>query len=211
VLATVDQTRKLATLMTLVLPGGPIAEDVWYRLTMDAVVTGGTVTVTGKVFRHLTAADPDSAVGAQIGNTMTFSGPLPAGVDPTGEVGIIASAISAVVDSSVANFLLAPEPPPGCPCVSDFRAFLVAGPAATKMLQLNGEHLKSVVSVRLSSPGPTQCEPTAGTEVAPPFIPPKTDPTLLVNVGGIATGDYFLITIGQDGASCCSGTPVHIP
>jgi hypothetical protein len=111
VLATVDQDGKLVILKTMALPGGPIAENAWYRLTMDVFVTGGTtVEVTGKVFKHLTATNPDSAVGAQIGNTLTFSGPLPAGVDPTGQVGIIASAIGAVVDSSVANFVSTPPP-----------------------------------------------------------------------------------------------------
>jgi hypothetical protein len=84
--------------------GSGIAENVWYRLTMDVVVSGGNVTVTGKVFTHSSTTDPDSSLGAQVGATLAFSGPLPSGVEPTGEVGIIASAVSAAVDTSVTNF-----------------------------------------------------------------------------------------------------------
>jgi hypothetical protein len=103
VLSTVNQAGQLVTLKTVAMGAG-IAENVWYRLTMDVVVSGAHVTVTGKVFTHSSTTDPDSSLGAQVGATLTFSGPLPAGVDPTGEVGIIASAVSAVVDTSVTNF-----------------------------------------------------------------------------------------------------------
>jgi len=85
-----------------------IAENVWYRLTMDVEVSGDNVTVTGKVFRHTTPRDADSGLDGQVGSTLTFSGPRPAGVDATGEVGIIAAAVSAVVDSSVTNMTITP-------------------------------------------------------------------------------------------------------
>jgi hypothetical protein len=88
--------------------GKGIVENAWYRVTMDVVVTGADVAVTGRVFRHMTASDPGSGVGVQVGATLSFAGPRPAGVDATGEVGIIASAINAVVDSSVTNFLIDP-------------------------------------------------------------------------------------------------------
>jgi hypothetical protein len=92
----------------------------------------------------------------------------------------------------------------GCPCVRAFR--FVAGPP--KQVIINGEELKSVTEVRLSPAIPGSCEPTAGTAV--PIIPPKTDPTIRVDVTGIATGDYKVITISPTG-SCCSANTVHIP
>jgi hypothetical protein len=103
VLSTVNQAGQLVTLKTVAMGSG-IAENVWYRLTMDVVVSGGNVTVTGEVFAHSSTTDPDSSLGAQVGATLAFSGPLPAGVDPAGEIGIIASAVSAAVDTSVTNF-----------------------------------------------------------------------------------------------------------
>jgi hypothetical protein len=104
VLATVDQTGKLTALRSVALDAG-ILENVWYRLTMDVTLIGGTtVSVMGKVVKHLIVSDPTSDLGEQVGSTLSFAGPLPAGVDTAGEVGIVASAISAVVDSSVTNF-----------------------------------------------------------------------------------------------------------
>jgi hypothetical protein len=50
---------------------------------------------------------PNSAVDGLVG-TLSFTGPLPAGVDSTGEVGIVGSAFSAVLDSSVTNFTINP-------------------------------------------------------------------------------------------------------
>ena len=47
--------------------GSGIVENAWYRLTMDVAVTGGNVTVSGKVFRHSDPADPGSALAAQVG------------------------------------------------------------------------------------------------------------------------------------------------
>jgi len=107
-LAAVDPaTGQFTTLGSIVLSGN-IVENAWFRLTMDVVVTGGSVAVTGKVFRHVTTTDPGSALGAQVGTTLTFSGPLPAGVGPTGEVGLVASAISSLVNSSATNFTITP-------------------------------------------------------------------------------------------------------
>jgi len=107
VLATVDQAGKLSAPLKQISLARGITLDHWYRLSMDMHVTGPTVTVTGVVFRHAAGADPNSPLGSQVGPTLTFSGPRPAGVDDTGEVGIIASAFSATVDSSVANFKVA--------------------------------------------------------------------------------------------------------
>ena len=107
-LGTVNKaTGQFAALTSVPLAGG-ISENAWYRLTMDVSVSGGNVTVTGKVFRHATPTDPDSAVGAQVGATLTTTRTRPAGVDATGEVGIVASAFSAAADSSVTNLTIHP-------------------------------------------------------------------------------------------------------
>jgi hypothetical protein len=106
ILSTVDgdpaQKGKLTTVTSVSLQGG-IAEKAWYRVVMT-VTPAGTPKVTGKVFAHATATDPNSALGGQVGSTLTYSGALPAGVTSPGENGIMASAISSVVNSSVTNF-----------------------------------------------------------------------------------------------------------
>jgi hypothetical protein len=71
---------------------------------MDVFVIGANVSVTGNVYAHVTPTDPGSALGAQVGTTLSFAGPRPAGVEATGEVGVVASATSAVVNASVTNF-----------------------------------------------------------------------------------------------------------
>ena len=106
VLATVDQAGKLATLKTVSL-GAAIAENVWYRVRMDVTVGAGTVDVVGTVFRHKTPTDPDNGLTTQVGPSLTFSGTLGsgalAGVDASGDVGILAAAVSAANSSSVTN------------------------------------------------------------------------------------------------------------
>ena len=108
VLGTVSKATGQFTALTSVSLSGGIIENVWYRLTMDVAVSGGNVTVTGKVFKHLTPTDADSPVGAQVGATLATTRARPAGVDATGEVGIAASAFSAAADSSVANLTIHP-------------------------------------------------------------------------------------------------------
>jgi len=108
VLATLNhQNGTLAVLKTVSL-GSAINQDQWYRLSMDVAVTGLAVTVTGTVHRHMLPGNADSPLDTQVGGPLTFSGTLGtgslAGVGDTGEVGIVASATGAVVDSSVANF-----------------------------------------------------------------------------------------------------------
>ena len=122
ILSTVDgdlaQKGKLTTVTSVSLQGG-ITEKAWYRVVM-IVNPAGTPKVTGKVFAHATATDPNSALGPQVGSTLTYSGALPAGVTSPGENGIMASAISSVVNSSVTNFtndpvacgVSGPPPPP---------------------------------------------------------------------------------------------------
>jgi hypothetical protein len=104
VLATVDQAGKLGVLKTVALGAG-ILENAWYRVSMSVVVTGPNVTVTGKVFKHPILSDP---VGPQVGTTLNFSGALPAGVMPTGEVGVIGYAVGSGANSSLTNFVIGP-------------------------------------------------------------------------------------------------------
>jgi hypothetical protein len=109
VLATVDQAGKLVTLKTVSL-GAAIAENVWYRVSMAVSVDTGLVSVVGTVVKHEVPSDPDSALTTQLGPSLTFSAALGAGalagVDATGEVGILAAAVSAANSSSVTNVLI---------------------------------------------------------------------------------------------------------
>ena len=105
-LATVDgdptQKGKLTTLASVSLEEG-ISGKSWYRLIMTVNPAGPTV--TGKVVRHSTPADPNSALDTQVGPTLTYSpAALPAGVASTGENGILGSSINAVLNVSVTNF-----------------------------------------------------------------------------------------------------------
>ena len=54
---TVNKATGTFTVLTTVSLGAGIAEDQWYRLTMDVVVSGTNVVVTGKVFKHTTATN----------------------------------------------------------------------------------------------------------------------------------------------------------
>ncbi|HKF41708.1 MAG TPA: PQQ-binding-like beta-propeller repeat protein, partial [Thermoanaerobaculia bacterium] len=107
-LRVVDPATGLFTTLGSVSLGGNVVENVWFRVTMSVSVNGGTVTATGRVFPHSTPTDPGSALGAQLGSTLNFTGSLPSGVDPVGEVGMAAGAASTSVNSSVANFTIGP-------------------------------------------------------------------------------------------------------
>jgi hypothetical protein len=107
-LAVVNPATGQFTALTSVSLGGNILEKIWYRVTMSVVVSGANVAVTGKVFRHTVATDPNSPIGAQVGVTLNFSGARPSGVDAAGEVGIVAGAASTAVNSSVTNFTISP-------------------------------------------------------------------------------------------------------
>jgi len=93
---------KMTTLASISLEEG-ISGKSWYRLIMTVDPAGPVV--TGKVFRHSTPEDPNSALGAQVAGTLTYSPALlPAGVASTGENGILGSSINAVLNVSVTNF-----------------------------------------------------------------------------------------------------------
>lgn len=119
VLSTVNQAGQLVTLRSVSL-GSAISEDAWYRIEMDVEVANGLVSVLGAVFNHAVATDPDSATTTQIGPTLDFSvaalgvGVL-AGVDSSGQAGVLASAVLAANSSSVTNVVV-DEPTPTLAC-----------------------------------------------------------------------------------------------
>jgi hypothetical protein len=83
---------------------------VWYRVSMAVSVQTGLVSVVGTVVKHEVPTAPDSVLTTQVGPSLTFSAALGtgalAGVDATGEVGILAAAVSAANSSSVTNVLI---------------------------------------------------------------------------------------------------------
>jgi hypothetical protein len=87
--------------------GAAIAQDAWYRLRVEMYTyTGNGVHVTMRVFRHTAPSDPNSPLGLpQVGTDFVWDDPLPDGVYPTGNVGLVAYAKLAVVDSSATNFV----------------------------------------------------------------------------------------------------------
>ena len=109
------ETRPVASLSTVSLGSG-IAQDNWYRLLVDLTFTDAThFTVTGQVFSHTTGTDPNSALGAQVGTTLTYSDVLSTTLLNPYEIGLVARGDSAVVDTSVTNFSFqsaAPVPGP---------------------------------------------------------------------------------------------------
>ncbi len=98
-------TRPLpGTTLASVALGTGIAEDVWYRLILDLAFTGSNFTATGSVFSHLTSTDPNSALGAQVGTTLTYNGSLGSTLVDPYEVGLVSRGDQAVRDTSVTNF-----------------------------------------------------------------------------------------------------------
>lgn len=102
-LMTVDKAGNRAVVTSVPLGGG-IQENVWYRLNFSIEGTGSAILVEGNVLRHETPTEPDSPLGTPVGAPLSFNGPLPVGVGPSGQVGLVAVAIGAVVNSSVTNF-----------------------------------------------------------------------------------------------------------
>jgi hypothetical protein len=105
-LATIDPaTGKLHGLKSVSL-GAAIAENVWYHVVMVADPTGGVLRVFGAVLRHSIPTDPNSPVFAAPVGGLAFEGSLSAtGLEDSGEVGIVASAFSTNVNSSVTNWV----------------------------------------------------------------------------------------------------------
>jgi hypothetical protein len=113
-LATIDPfTGKLVPLKTLPLIA-PIEENAWYvvlmELTVDLAFEGHKLTVEAAVLSLQDPTDPNSEFDQLIGflRFNTFQTSLEEiGLKTAGQVGIMASAISAVVDSSVTNWIAA--------------------------------------------------------------------------------------------------------
>ncbi len=104
-LATIDPfTGKLTPLKTMPL-SARIKENSWYvvfmDLTVDLAYDGDTLTAAVTVLSLLDPTDPNSDFERPVGG-MRFKGPLgPTGLQTEGQVGIMAAATSAVIDSSV--------------------------------------------------------------------------------------------------------------
>ena len=115
-LATIDPfTGKLAPLKTLPLIA-PIEENAWYvmlmELTVDLAYEGHSLTVEAMVLslQDPTDPDPNGEFDRVIGflRFKTFQTSLEGlGLKPAGQVGVMASAINAVVDSSVTTWIAA--------------------------------------------------------------------------------------------------------
>ena len=101
--------RACSPLSVTVSLGGNIVGNTWYRLTMDVVVTGASVTVTGTVFR---AHDADGR-RQRAGNSGRDDAELSPGARPVAwtrraRSAWRPSAFGAMADSSVANFTIHP-------------------------------------------------------------------------------------------------------
>ena len=110
-LATIDpSTGALAPLRTLPL-FAPIDENAWYVVFMTVNVElafeGHDLLVEATVLRLQDPADPNSEPAQIIGGLRFKGGLEPLGLHTAGQVGIMASAIGAVVDSSVTNWIAA--------------------------------------------------------------------------------------------------------
>lgn len=113
-LATIDPyTGKLVPLKTLPLIA-PIEENAWYvvlmELTVDLAFEGHSLSVEATVLSLQDPTDPNSEFDRVIGflRFKTFQTSLEGiGLQSAGQVGVMASAISAVVDSSVTNWIAA--------------------------------------------------------------------------------------------------------
>jgi hypothetical protein len=105
-LATIDPfTGKLVNLATVAL-GHAIKENVWYRLTLNVELRAGDeFRAAGVVFTHTVPTDPDSSPYQLVSPIVTFESTFAAvGLESTGQVGIVATATAALVDSSVTNW-----------------------------------------------------------------------------------------------------------
>jgi hypothetical protein len=110
-LATIDPlTGKLSPLKTVPL-FARIREDGWYVVFMDLTVElafdGDDLIVDATVLSLQDPTDANSDLDRIVGS-LRFKGPLGAtGLQPEGQVGIMASATGAVVDSSVTYWIAA--------------------------------------------------------------------------------------------------------
>ena len=90
----------------------PIKENAWYVVIMEILVDlafeGHSLLAQASVYSLEDPADPNSDFAQEIGYIQykTFQTSLEAlGLKPSGQVGVMASSISAVVDASVTNWI----------------------------------------------------------------------------------------------------------
>lgn len=102
-LATIDPaTGKLKTLASVPLKNA-IKENAWYFVLVNVVTDGDDLFVGGQLYSHVDPGNPDSDLGGVV--SLNFTGTLSGtGLKSTGHVGIVASAVSAVVSSSVTGW-----------------------------------------------------------------------------------------------------------
>jgi len=81
----------LATVKTLAL-GKKILKNVAYTLALDICYNGTTLNATGTVRND------------KLNEVLSYSGPLPAGISPSGQIGIAGQAQRAAVDATVSKF-----------------------------------------------------------------------------------------------------------
>jgi hypothetical protein len=95
------------TVLKSISLGAAIAERAWYRLWVSYSFGNGgaSLYVDALVFRHEDPTDPYSDLGTQVGTEFDLHwGPLPDGIQTFGDIGLIAYAKLAVVDSSATRF-----------------------------------------------------------------------------------------------------------
>ena len=99
-LSTFDGAKGtlLATVKTLFL-GAKILENVAYALALDICYDGTTLNAKATVKND------------KVNEALSYSGPLPAGISPSGQIGIAGQAQSAYVDSTVSKFQWGPVHP----------------------------------------------------------------------------------------------------
>jgi len=119
------ETLGRSPLTSVSLQGG-IALHAWYRVVMT--VDPATPAVTGKVFKHIEPANAESALGAQVGSTLTDQpDALPDGVSSSGQSGIAAQAVGTFMELSITNFSNDPAV-----CVPEPGSSALAGPPASR-------------------------------------------------------------------------------
>ena len=101
-----QQTGVSTSNLSSVSLSDDILEDAWYRLMLDLAFNGQDFTITGKVFSHAVASNPNSALASQVGATLTYTdvAPWSTGLSNPYEIGLVARAVSGEVDTSITNF-----------------------------------------------------------------------------------------------------------
>jgi len=97
--------KALATLDMGSVTG--FAENAWLRATLDMSLSGTTLSLTGKVYAHASNS-PTSAVGSQLGSTLTYSGSITSGdlasIEEFGQVGMAFQSAANTSKASFTNF-----------------------------------------------------------------------------------------------------------